>query len=44
MYGPEGPVVGHVGRIIRQRVLVTDVVSDLRADGLGVIRIFREKG
>ena len=32
-----------VGRIVGQGVLVADVVGDLRADGLRVVHVFREK-
>ena len=44
MDAAERPVAGHIGRIVGQRILVANVVGNLRADGLCVVGIFREKG
>ncbi len=40
----ERTVSGYVGRIVGQRILIADVVGNLRADGLCVLGVFRKKG
>ncbi len=44
LHGAERAVVRSVGRIVGQRVLVANIVRDLRANRFGVISGFREEG
>src|SRR5712692_2026039 len=44
LHAAEAGVAGRIRRVVGERVLVADIVRDLRADGLGVRERFGEKG
>src|SRR5271157_6165866 len=42
VYGPEASVARRIGRIVGERVLMTNIMRHLFADGVHIFHIFRE--